>query len=69
MTAELTSVVFVDQSGSVFQDANLAAIPRVGDFVDFPDRKIAGVIDRTTWSVPDGMLSYPRVIARLAPHT
>lgn len=68
MTTELTRVVFVDQAGAVFQEANLAAIPRIGDFVDLPDKQIGGVIDRITWSVPGGMLSYPRVIARLTPH-
>lgn len=69
MTANLlTRIVFVDQAGAVFQEANLAAIPRVGDSVDLPDLKVAGVIDRITWSVPGGMSGYPSVIVRLTPH-
>lgn len=68
MTTELTRVVFVDQAGAVFQEVNLAAIPRVGDCVDLPDQQVGGVIDRITWSVPGGMRGFPRVIARLTPH-
>lgn len=65
----LTRIVFVDQAGAVFQEVNLAAIPRVGDSVDLPDLKVGGVIDKITWSVPGGMLGFPRVIVRLAPHS
>lgn len=68
MTNELTRVVFVDQAGAVFQEANLSLLPKVGDFVELPDQQIGGVIDKITWRIPGGMRGYNSVIVRLAPN-
>jgi hypothetical protein len=68
MSDQLTRVIFVDQTGAAFHEANLAHIPKVGDSVDLPDHQVGGVIDKITWSIPGGMFGYNSVIARLTPN-
>ena len=68
MANELTRVVFVDQAGTVFREAALSLLPKVGDSVELPDLQIGGVIDKITWRIPGGMMEYNSVIARLKPN-
>lgn len=61
------TVAFVDQANRVIYETITSGVPRVGDYVDLPQQRVAGEVDQVTWQVT-GSDSTSRAFVRIKPH-
>lgn len=64
-------VAFVDLAGTLIYKTVTAQVPRVGDHIDLPTQRVAGVVDLVTWQVGGGSM-FPDLnscaFVRIKPH-
>jgi len=61
------NVSFVDQAGALIYETITSGVPRIGDHVDLPLQRVAGLVDLVTWQVTEYDRS-SRAFVRLKPH-